>query len=108
MCQFTPGQSLLDLRIWPQEKKPDPEVSLKQDDLYARTWKCENEKPILDAHNANTTPSNSPEDAVQSDLSNEETCNTPGTAQECSRENFPQMEVLCDVTDTNSYIEPDA
>ena len=59
-------------------------MSLKHDDLYARAWECDNEQPILDAENANTAQPNSPKITVQSDLSTEETWNTPGTAEVCS------------------------
>ena len=45
MRQFTPRHPLPDIRITPQEWKPDPEVSLKHDDLYAGAWECEYEKP---------------------------------------------------------------
>ena len=38
MRQFTPRQPPADIRITPQEYKPDPDVSLKHDDLYARAW----------------------------------------------------------------------
>ena len=67
MLQFTPSQTLPDIRITPQEWKPDPEVSLKHDDLYARAWECEYEKPFFDAQNDNATPPNPPEIQVQSD-----------------------------------------
>ena len=36
MRQFTPRQPPADVEILPQERKPDPEVSLKLDDFYAR------------------------------------------------------------------------
>ena len=57
-------------------------------------------KAIFDAENKNSMPSNSYQLPVQSDLSTEETWDTPLIAQECSREFFPQTEELCDVTDT--------
>ena len=41
MRQFAPRQPLNDMRIRPQDWKPDPEVSLKHDDLDARAWECE-------------------------------------------------------------------
>ena len=41
MCQFTPRQTPADIRKTPQEWKPDPGVSLKHDDLYARAWECD-------------------------------------------------------------------
>ena len=107
MRQFTPSQPPPDLRITPRESKPDPEVSLKHDDLCARAWEFQYEKPFSDAENNIATPSNSSEVPVQYDLSTEETWNTPRTAQECSREVFPQTEQLCDVKDTYPYMEPD-
>ena len=58
MHQFTPCQSPLDIRITSQEWKPDPEVSRKHDDLYARAWECEYEKPNFDTKNNNATPLN--------------------------------------------------
>ena len=35
MLQFTPRQPLSDVQITPKKWKPDPEVILKDDDLYA-------------------------------------------------------------------------
>ena len=57
--QFTPRKPPADIGITPEQWKPDPEVSLKHDDLYARAWECEWEKPIFDAKNNNATLSNS-------------------------------------------------
>ena len=68
--------------------KPYPEVSVKHDDLYARAWDCEYEKPIFDVKNNNATPPNSPEIPVQLDSSTEEMRNTAGTAHECSPKIF--------------------
>ena len=84
MRQFTPRQPPDDIRIMPQEYKPDPEVSPKQDDLYARAWEYDYEELIFDAENNNEAPPNSHEIPVQSDLSTEEMRNTSGTAHECS------------------------
>ena len=88
MRQFTLRQPPPDIIITTQEWKPDPEVIPKHDDLYARAWECEYEKPIFDAKNNNPTPPNSPEIPIQSNVSTEETWNTPGTAEDCSREVF--------------------
>ena len=55
MRQFTPRQPPADIRIAPQERRPDPEVSLKHDDLYARAWVHDYEPPIFDAENNITT-----------------------------------------------------
>ena len=88
--QFTPRQLLLGIRITPQEWKPNPDVSIRHDNLDARTWEREYRRPLSDAANDNATPPNSPEIAVQSDLSFDETSNTPGTARESSQEIFPK------------------
>ena len=105
MRQFSQRQPPPHIRITPQEWKPGPEVGLKHDDLYARAWECEYEKPIFDAEKNIATPPNSPTIQVQADLSIEETRNTPGTAQECSGKHFPQTEELRDVTDTYPYMK---
>ena len=107
MRQFTPRQPTTDIRITPQQWKPDPEVRLKHDGLYARTWVCEYEKPICDAEDNNAMSPISSETPTQSDVSIEEMRNTPRTAQECSPEIFPHPEHLCDVTSTYPDIEPD-
>ena len=107
MRQFTAHQPPADIRITSGKWKPDPEVGLKHDDLYARAWKCENEQPIFDPEKNNATAPNSRKTPVQSDLSTEEMRNTPRTAQECSLEIFLQIEQLCDLTGTYPDMEPD-
>ena len=88
MRQFTPRQTPADIPITPQEYKPDPDVSLKHDDLYARAWECDYEQPIFYAENNNATPPNSTEIPVQSAASTEEMRNTPRTTHECSLKFF--------------------
>ena len=100
MHQFTPRQPPADIRVKPQEYKPDPKVSLKHDDLYARAWEYDYEQPVFHAKNNNVTPLNSQEFPVQSDFSTQEIRNTPGTTHECSPEIFPQTDEVSDVTDT--------
>ena len=53
MHQVTPREPLPDLRILPQEWKPDLEANIMHDDLYARAWECEYERPNFDAKNNN-------------------------------------------------------
>ena len=64
--QFTPHQPTPDIQITPREWKPDPEVIIKHDDLYARAWECEYEKPIFDSNYNNLVTPNSPEITVRS------------------------------------------
>ena len=82
-------------------------MSLKHDDLYARAWECEYEKPIFDADKNNATPPNPRENPVQSDFSTEEMRNTLGNPHVCSPETFPNTDELGDVTDTCPHMEPD-
>ena len=107
MRQFPPRQHPADIRITPQEYKPDPDVSLKHDDLHAKAWEYDFEQSIFEAENINATPLNSHENPVQSDFSTEEMRNTPRTAHECSPELFPQTDDFIDVTDRYPHMEPD-
>ena len=107
MLQFTPRQPPADIRILPKDFKPDRDVSLKHDDLYARAWEYDYEQPNFDAEKNNATPPNSHENPGQSDFSTEGMRNTPRIAHECSPEFFPQTEELGDVTDTYPDMEPD-
>ena len=107
MRQFPPRQPPADIRFTPQEYKPDPDVSLKHDDLHARAWEYDYEQSIFDTENINATPPNSHENPVQSDFSTEEMRNTPSTAHECSPEIFPQTDDFIDVTDRYPHMEPD-
>ena len=47
MRQFTPRQPPADIRITPQEFKPDADMSLKHDDSYARALQYDYEQLIL-------------------------------------------------------------
>ena len=38
MRQFTPHHPPADIRVNPHEYKPDPEMIINHDDLYARAW----------------------------------------------------------------------
>ena len=107
ICQFTPRRPPADIRVKPQEFKPDPEGSLNHDDLYSRAWEYDYEQPIFDAGNNNAVPPNSEEIPVQSDFSTEQMRNTPGATHECSPEIFPQTDEVSDVTDTYPHMQPD-
>ena len=94
MRQFTPRQPPGDIRITPQDSKPDPDVSLIHDDLLARAGECDYEQPIFEAEKNNATPPNSPEFPVQTEISTEQMRNTPGATHECSPEFFPQLNYI--------------
>ena len=107
MRQFTPRQPPADIRVNAHEYKPDPEVSINHDDLYARSWEHHYEQPIFDAKNDNSVPPNQPEIPKQSDLSTGKMRNTLGTTHECSPETSPPIDETSDVADTYSHAEPD-
>ena len=108
MRKFTPRQPPADIPIKPQEYKSDPEMSLNHEDLYARAWEYDFEKPIFDAENDNATSSNPRESPVQSDFLTEKMRNTPGNPHVCSPVIFPITDELGDVTDTYPHMEPEA
>ena len=107
MRQFTPRQPPADIAVKPQEYKPDPEVSLHHDDLYARAWEYDFEQPVFNADNDKAAPPNIQEIPLQSDYSTEEMRNTPGNPHACSPEFFPCTDEVSDVTDTCPHMEPD-
>ena len=88
--------------------KPVPEVILKLDDLYARALESDFGAPIFDADQEELSPPYSGEVTVEHYHTNAETCSTPGTAQEKSRENIPQTDGICDGKETDHYRKPDA
>ena len=107
MRQFTPRQPPADIRVSPHEYKPDPEVSINHDDLYARAWEYHYEQPIFDAENDNLVSPNQPETPIQTDLSTGKMRNTRGTTHECPPEISPLIDETSDVEDTCTHAEPD-
>ena len=107
MRQFTPRQPPGDIRVNPHEYKPDPEVSVNHDDLYARAWEHHYEQPTFDVENDNSVPPNQPEIPIQSDLSTGKMRNTRGARHECPAEISPPIDETRDVEDTYTYTEPD-
>ena len=79
--QFTPRQPIPDTPVTPREWQPDPEVIIKHDDLYARAWECEYDKPKFDSNRDNMVIPNSPEVTVQPEEVTDETRSAPGTIQ---------------------------
>ena len=58
--QFTTRQPIPDTPFTPREWPPDPEVIIRHDDLYARAWECEYDKPIFDSDCDKLVPPKSP------------------------------------------------
>ena len=105
---FTPRQPIPDLETRSHEWKPDPEVIIKHDDLYARAWESEYETPTFDNGQHEPEKDNSLEISVRHYLPNDETCTIPGIIQEDSLEILPHTDETGDGTDTDHYMEPDA
>ena len=104
---FTPRQPIPDTPVTPREWQPDPEVIIKLDDLYARSWECEYDKPIIDSDPDNLVSPNSPEVTVRSGEAADET-STPGTIQTDSSDILPHAVEIDDGTDTDHHMQPDA
>ena len=105
LCQFTPRQTIPDIPVTPGEWQPHPEVIIKHDDLYARTWECEYDRPIFDSDSDNLVTPNSPEITVQSEQAADEMRSPPGTIQEDSSEILSHTDEIDDETDTDHYMQ---
>ena len=105
---FTPRQPKPDTPVTSREWQPDPEVIIKHDDLYARAWECEYDKPIFDSDCDNLVPPNSPKVTVQSGEAADDTRSTPGTIQEDSSNTLPYTDEIVDGTDTDHYMQLEA
>ena len=58
--QFAPRQLIPDIPVTPREWQSDREVIIKHDDLYARAWECDYDKPIIDSDRDNLLTRNPP------------------------------------------------
>ena len=105
---FMTRQPVPDLQTTSQNCKPDLEVIIKDDYLYARAWESEYDTPIYDDGQHEPDSDNSPIITVRHDLPYEETCTIPRVIQEDLPEIFPHTDEVGDGTDTDHYMEPDA
>ena len=106
--QFTAHQPISDTQITPRDCKPDPEVIIKHDGLYARAWECEFGKPIFDSDFKHLVTPNSAETTIQSEKAADEMRSTPGTKRDNSPEIVPLTDRSYHATDTDHYMQPDA
>ena len=83
--QFTPRQPIPDIQITPPEWQPDPEITIKHDDIYARAWGCEYEKSNFATDYNNLVTPNSPQNTARSEEAADEMSSTPGTIREHSQ-----------------------
>ena len=92
LYQFTPSQLMSDIQIAPREWKPDPEVIIQHDDLYARAWECEQDKTIFDSDYNKLVAPNTPKITVRSKEAADAIRSTPWTILENSPEICPQTD----------------
>ena len=71
------------------------------DDLYARAWECDYQKPIFENDRGELDIPKSTEFTVQSNLLNDGSCTIPDTIQRTFPEVFPQTEGMHDGMDTD-------
>ena len=94
---FKPRQPIPDIAITLREWQPDPEIIITHDDLYARAWECEYEKPIFDSDYINLVTPNSPETTTRSEEGSNELRNAPGTYGEIPQKlSLRQTEYMTD------------
>ena len=105
--QFTLEKPIPDV-LETQERKLDPEVIIKHDNLYARDWGSVFGKLSPGNDRDRPSPPNPREVTVKSDHTNAEMCNTPGTALERFTEFSLQPDGAYDGTDLDHFMEPDA
>ena len=106
--QFTPRQPIPDTPVTPREWQPDAEVVIKHDDLYARAWECENEKPFFDFDYNNLVKPSPLEFTIRSEEAVVEMRSTPGTIPGNSPETNPQPDRSYDGTGMDHDLQPDA
>ena len=70
---------MLDVQITPQAWKHDPGVIIKHDDLYARAWEREYERPIFDNNHDIAVKTISPKFVIQYDGADNEISTIRGT-----------------------------
>ena len=85
---FTPRQPIPDVKATSQEWKPNSEIFIKHDNLYARAWEPQYKTPNFDNIQHEPDVDNSPELTVRHNLANDELCISPGSIKEASPEVF--------------------
>ena len=106
--QFTPRQLPPDLAVTQREWQPDLEIVITHDDLYARAWECEYDKPIFDSDYNNLAAPSTPEITIRSEQTADEMRNTPVITPENSPEITPQPDGSPDGRDVDRHTQPDA
>ena len=106
--QFTPRQPIPEIPITTREWQPDPEVVIKQDDLYASPWEFEYDEPLFDSDYNNSATPSSPEITIRSEQTADEMRITLGTIPESLTQIIPQPHRSYDGRDKDHDTQPDA
>ena len=106
--QFTRHQPIPDIPVTPGEWQPDKEVLVKHDDLYAKAWECEYDKPIFDSNYNNVATLSSPEITTRSEQVVDKMRITPGTIPGKSPETILQPDRSYEEMDTDYNMQPHA
>ena len=105
---FTPRKPIPDEQTTSQECKPDPEVTNKQHDLYARALESDSRKFNSNNDHDRQSQPNPPEVTLESNRTDAKLCSIPETPREGSQEIPSPTERICVGTDTYPYMESDA
>ena len=106
--QFAPRQSISDIPVTPCEWRPDPEVVITYDDLYARAWEYEYDQPVFDSDYNNLATPNPPESTIRSEQAADEMRSTSGIIPGNSLEITPQPDGSYDGRNVDHDTQPDA
>ena len=87
LSPFTPRGSTPNVHTTSQEWKPDPEIIIGHEDLYARAWESDLEISILTMIKDKPRPPTSRGVTVEFDHTTAEVCSKRGTIQESSPKN---------------------
>ena len=75
---FQPRTPLQDIQSFPKDWRPDPDILITNEDLYARSWETDFGTPIFDADKENPTPQHEPEVIVDQTPNADDSSHTPG------------------------------
>ena len=101
-------QPIPNVRSTSQKRKPDPEVIIKYDYLYARTWECEFESPIFNSERDEPRIRNFSDFAVHSELLTDQCVRFQKSYEKILQKLYPTPTDFCGGTVTDHYMESDA
>ena len=85
---FQPRTPLRDIQSLPKEWRPDPDVHITNEDLYARTWQTDFGTPIFDDDKENLIPQHEREVIVDQTPTADNSSHTSGTIPRNGLKNY--------------------